>query len=293
MDGPHRCNVGREQAEFLALNVFSYLDARRFLADYYAAKKSQVSGFSYRAFSRRAGIKSPNYLKLVVDGQRNLTPQMAHRFGAACGLEGDELSYFLDLVAFTQAQGADEKAARYERLARFREHRAIHRMDIASGKYHAHWYIPAVRELAFRSDFRDEPDWVAKQMLPSISEDEAEEALAVLQELGLLTADADGRLRPSDALVSTGPEVKGMHYVQYHRAMMKRASAALEELPNTERDISSVTLCLPPDGIQRMKERLQAFRRELLQMSANETDADQVVQVNLQMFPLSRRRDGS
>ena len=45
-----------------APNVFSYLDARRYLGDYYAFKKASGRGFSYRAFSRRVGLGSPIYL---------------------------------------------------------------------------------------------------------------------------------------------------------------------------------------------------------------------------------------
>lgn len=269
-------------------NVFSYLDARRFLGDYYAFKKATTSGFSYRAFSRRAGIKSPNYLKLVIDGERNLTPKMAHRFGTACGLAGDALGYFLDLVAFTQAKSSDERTARYQRLIRFREHREIHRIDIAYGEYHARWYIPAIRELAFRADFSAEPKWVANQLLPRITEDEARQALAILEELQLLQAGPDGKLHPTDTLVTTGPEVEYLHLRSYHRMMMERAAAALDDLPRAERDISSVTLCLGPKAVERMKDRIRAFRRELLQMSASEEEPVRVIQVNLQLFPLTQ-----
>lgn len=60
------------------VEVYGYLDYRAFLADLYTAKKAR--GFSYRSFSRRAGLSSPNYLKLVIDGQRNLSAKMAERF---------------------------------------------------------------------------------------------------------------------------------------------------------------------------------------------------------------------
>lgn len=66
------------------IDVFSYHDYRLFLADYYQAKKPK--GFSYRAFSRDAGLGAPNYLKLVIDGKRNPTGEMATRFAAACAL---------------------------------------------------------------------------------------------------------------------------------------------------------------------------------------------------------------
>jgi uncharacterized protein (TIGR02147 family) len=269
-----------------APNVFAYLDARKYLGDYYAHKKRTAPGFSYRSFGRRAELKSPNYLKLVVDGERNLTPEMAHRFATACGLSGSSLNYFVDLVAFTQARTTDEKSARYDRLLRFREHRSMHRIDIAYGQYHSRWYVPAIRELAFRRDFRPSAAWVGAQLLPPVPEKDVEAALALLIELNLL-AEVDGRLVPTETLVSTGSEVKGLHYVQYHRAMIARAVVALDELPPAQRDISSVTLCLGPGAIPKMKERIRAFRRELLQLSVDEATPVQVLQVNFQLFPLS------
>jgi len=277
----------KDEAERTAPVVFRYLDARRFLGDYYRYKKATGRSFSYRAFSRKVGLGSPNYLKLVIDGERNLSPEMAGRFAAAAGLEGTAHTYFVDLVAFTQARTTDEKAGCYERLVRFREHREVFHIDLAYGQYHREWYIPALRELAFCEGFRADPAWIAARMLPPIREDQARTGLELLQELDMLTCDADGRWRPSDPLVSTGPEVKGLHYVQYHRTMIGRALRALDDLPPEERDISSVTLALDADGIARLKERLRRFRRDLLQLSAEEASPHRVVQVNLQLFPLT------
>jgi hypothetical protein len=101
------------------IDVFAYLDYRAFLRDYYQARKAAGRGFSYRSFSRRAGLKSPNYLKLVVDGARNLSTDMAARFAAACGLLDDEQCYFVDLVAFCQAPSAVDRNRCYALLTRF------------------------------------------------------------------------------------------------------------------------------------------------------------------------------
>ncbi|MCA9570532.1 MAG: TIGR02147 family protein [Myxococcales bacterium] len=274
----------------VAPNVFAYLDARAWLRDTYAHRKATSRGFSFRAFSRRAGLKSPNYLKLVIDGERNLTTDTAQRFGRAFGLEGQALSYFLDLVAFTQARTTDEKSALYERLLRFREHRAIHRIDIAYGLYHSRWYIPAIRELTFRPDCPDDPAWIADRLVPRVPAHDVAGAVDLLVELGLVERN-EGRLRPTEPLVTTGPEVRSVHVLRYHRTMMERARAALDELPASERDISSVTLCLGDDGIARLKDVLRTFRRQLLQLSDAEPAPTRVVQVNLQLFPLTRAEE--
>ncbi|MEN9577594.1 MAG: hypothetical protein RJA70_603 [Pseudomonadota bacterium] len=98
-------------------DVFDYLDYRAYLRELYSARKKRGS-FSYRAFSLRAQLKSPNYLKLVIDGERNLTQPMAKRFAVACGLAGQASSFFCELVAFGQAGGIDERNDIYLRLHR-------------------------------------------------------------------------------------------------------------------------------------------------------------------------------
>ena len=76
-----------------APDIFAYDDYRAFLRDFYASKKGQKRGFSLRAFSRKAGLTSSNYLKLVMDGDRNLSASMAERFADACGLREREQAY--------------------------------------------------------------------------------------------------------------------------------------------------------------------------------------------------------
>jgi uncharacterized protein (TIGR02147 family) len=70
--------------------------------------------------------------------------------------------------------------------------------------------------------------------------------------------------------------------------MMERAEQSIDDVPAPERDISSLTLCVGVNGLSRLKSRVQRFRRELLELSSEDSDPKQVVQINLQLFPLSR-----
>ena len=268
-------------------DVFAYLDYRAFLRDVYAEKKALGRGFSFRTFSRLAGLRSPNYLKLVIDGERNLSDAMAPRFASALGLRDDAARYFADLVAFNQAKDAEARNAAYARLTGFRRYRSAHRLELAHAAYHSTWYLPAIRELAAREDFRAEPEWVAPRMRPPISREEARSALAMLFELGLLVKDEAGRVTQGESLVSTGAETRGHHIGNYHRMMMARAAASIDEVPAAERDVSSLTLCVGAKGLREIKERIQRFRRELLELSTCETDPREVVQINFQLFPLT------
>jgi uncharacterized protein (TIGR02147 family) len=267
------------------VDVFRYHDYRAFLAAYYEAKKPH--GFSYRSFARAARLGAPNYLQLVIQGRRNLTPEMAERFARTCGLGDDGVQYFKALVAFNQADSREEQREHYEKLGAFRRYRRAQKIEVAHAAYHSTWYLPAIRELVLSSGFVEDPEWIGAQLRPRVKPADVRQALDTLLELGLLERATDGRLRQKARVVSTGAETTGMHITNYHAEMMQRATAAMTEIPARERDVSSLTLCLGASGLAALKERIQAFRRELLELCESERQPSQVVQVNFQLFPLS------
>src|SRR5262245_27286108 len=229
------------------VELFDYLDYRACLRDVYLTGNKR--GQSHRSFSRRAGLKSPNYLKRVIDGDRNLSAEMTSRFAKALGLDREESEYFADLVHFTHARTVTERNTYYGKLTGSRRYRKTRALDLAHAAYHSTWYLPAIRELASRSDFVDDPSWIASALVPPIGKAEASRALETLIELGLLKRDANGRLQQADALVSTGPETRGLHIANYHRTLMERAADAIDLVDPADRDISSLTLCLGEDGL--------------------------------------------
>lgn len=270
-------------------DVFRFRDYRAYLRAFYAHKKRHEYGFSLRAFSKRSGLRSSNYLKLVMDGDRNLTPEMAARFATACGLSGQASAYFCDLCAFNQAKNADERERTYGRLRRFRRYRETYRLDPAQEKYYSQWYIPAIRELCARPDFREDPKWIGRTLTPKVAPRDVERALSVLLELGLLERDGEGRLRQSESLVETAEGPLSHHVVRFHRAMLERAADALDDTPRDEREIASLTLCLSEGQLEELKRRLVRIREELLHVFQSDDDARRVVQVNFQLFPLSKK----
>ena len=88
--------------------IEKYRDYRKFLSDYYAFKKSHRSGFSFRKFSSKAGLKSPNYLQLVMRGDRNLSEEIAVNVANAMELSISQKKYFISLIRQENAKTDDE-----------------------------------------------------------------------------------------------------------------------------------------------------------------------------------------
>lgn len=269
--------------------VFEYLDYREFLTDFYAHQKANSYGFSYRTFAKAAGCKSVNHPHLVITGRRNLTSAMAVRFAHVCDLSQEETAYFGDLVAYTQAKSPSEKQHFYSRLSKHAPFRKVHRLTEAQATYFSEWYIPATRELAAREDFRTDPQWIASELEPSISVAQAKKALKTLLELGLIVIDEHGTARRSEALVSSGGPL-GHHLAMFHREMSQRAQEAIDLITREEREISSVTVCVSRKRLLELKQQVREFRQHLLATAERDDTPECVVHINLQLFPLSKRK---
>ena len=85
-----------------------YMDYRLFLADFYHAKKAltrtAIRPYSYALFSAAADIKSPNYLKMIIEGKRNLSLDMVSKFAKACSFNKAQTDEFRLLVVFNQSE---------------------------------------------------------------------------------------------------------------------------------------------------------------------------------------------
>ena len=103
--------------------------------------------------------------------------------------------------------------------------------------------------------------------------------------------DESGLLRAAHPQVSTELETGSDQIAEFHRAMIARAVQALSDVPRPERDISSITLSVDVSGLDALKRRIQEIRRELLDEFDAGKSGLQVVQVNFQLFPLSKRID--
>lgn len=269
---------------------YDYLDHRRFLAEWFRAKKESNPRFSHRMFARRAAQKNPSLLLQVIEGRRNLTEATTAAFVQAMGLRAGEAQFFQLLVELDQAHNADARNEVWERICATRRFREARRVDLGAFEYLSNWMFPAVRELARRPDFHPDPHWIAQELQPSVSPAEAARALEVLVALGLLVEE-DGALTVAEASVATPPEVSRLAVVNYHRGMLSLAAESIERFPGSERHLAAITVGVPAALLPVLKAEATAFLERMMHLcDAHPDDTDRIVQLNVQLFPLSKSR---
>src|SRR4051812_22386138 len=103
--------------------IHQYSDHKTFLKEWFLEKKLSLGGFSYGRFSELAGLGSPNYMKLVIEGKRNLTVANIHQVAAGMGLSFDETQFFEALTLFGQSKTGTEKTYFRRRLRELRKNK--------------------------------------------------------------------------------------------------------------------------------------------------------------------------
>jgi uncharacterized protein (TIGR02147 family) len=136
-------------------------------------------------------------------------------------------------------------------------------------------------------DFSTNPNWVSKRLRGLVSPAQVEDSFKLLLELGLLVKTAGGYAQ-RDPMITTDDEVQDMMVKQYHCQMLRLGSEMLSTLPACERDFSAVSFGIRRDKFADLKKHIQLMRKELLDFSAKQGEAEEVVQVNIQLFPLTR-----
>lgn len=274
-----------QEALPLLPEVFLFLDHRDFLREWFEAKRKLSKAFSYRTFAKKAGFASHAFLSEVIQGRRNLSEDSADKCVSALGLAGEAAAYFRILVRYGQESHLDKRKDLLSDLLRLQAARSVSRVGGKQAEYFAHWLHMAVREAAVITQSQD-PASIAGFLRPQATAPEVAASLELLQKLDLLRRNEQAweysspRLTPGDI----DPEV--IRTLKRQMLLLAQDRLADPESPDTH--IAAVTLSVSRRRLSRIREILDRTRRELLAETATDEDpADQVVQVNFQLFPLS------
>ncbi|MBI2027620.1 MAG: TIGR02147 family protein [Deltaproteobacteria bacterium] len=273
------------------LDVSSYKDYRKLLTDYYYAQKKRRSSYSYKAFAQKAGLNSPNYLKLVMDGKRNLSHKNIKKFAKGLGLDRYSSEYFENLVYLNQA-GEDELRNFYKgRISLLNRGPVAKKIDEEQKKICDKWYFWVVREMIHLQDFNADADWIVRQLKKKISKEEALEALETLRDIGLLIRE-DNRFKASSKSIVMGDEIemKKEAITAFHKEMAGQALDHLKSDNYQQREFNGVTVAISKKNMGLIKERIREFRREINQFLSSEENPDAIYQLNIQFFPLTERQ---
>ena len=270
------------------INIFLYLEHRAYLQDWEVDARKSSTTFSYRLFSLKAGFKSPNFLKLVMEGKRNLSEEGIKKFAKGLNLNKKEGEYFHHLVLYNQAETHEQKNFHFQYILKAQKIQNIRPMDQDKYEYYSHWYHPVIRELMLSPKFDGTSTWLANNVFPPISTQDAQKSIELLIRLGFIKMNAKGELEQSESVLSTGADVQSVILMNYHQNILDLSKQLLDKVHYQQRDIHSLTLGIKPDKLPILKKKVREFYQDILKVVCTEDKPEDIVMLNIQLLPVTK-----
>lgn len=275
------------------IDVFQYQDFRSFLKDYYNTRRQKDRKFSIRFFARRAGLRSQNYLKVVMDGRRSLTSRNVPKFVKGLGLEPSEAEYFETLVNYNQARDLIERREYFNKLGFLHKKRRVPK--ILSGKQMAifnHWRHLVIYEMACQENFNPDPKVISKKLGGRFSVEQIQESLDIILGSGILTENEHGKLVPVAPQLASPDQLTNEQLRSIHKSFVSLGIEALESKNQESKEMRTLTIGLTKEQVGIVREKISEFMRELNSVFTTNQGQD-IYQINLQFFRLTKSESES
>lgn len=268
--------------------IFSYTDYRKFLHDYYLYNKELSSDFSYRYIADKVGFKSAGFFTKVINGDTNISMEMAENFAHFIEFTKREEHYFLALVSFNQESKGDEKRQLFRELLKYKE-LEVHNLDLYNYEFFDRWYHSAIKEVIAFFPLKDNYAELANLLIPRVSVPDIKKSVALLERLNLIQKDESGFYQQTHKLVSCGrSEVNQLAKENFITDALELAVPALKNFPKGTRTHSATTMSISKETFNRMVDKIRALRDELMSMAEADNSPEQSYLLMYQLFPISK-----
>ncbi len=281
----------------VSLPVLSeYMDYRLFLADFYQAKKqltkSAIRSYSYAIFSAAADIKSPNYLKMIIENKRNLSLDMVAKFAKACAFNKAQSDEFRLLVVFNQAEDPADRNYALKQLSEYRVEQKLKHGELDRKVFEKvpNWIGWIIYAMVDQQGVVFEVAQLKELLRGKASDIEINEALENLISSGELVCDAETKKITKGKPTEAPQEIPAALVRKLQMQLMYLGLESLYQDAPSEREFGALTLSLTEKEFEDIKFKLRQLRKSLHKdnsIARMSTKGERVYQLNLQLFPVS------
>jgi uncharacterized protein (TIGR02147 family) len=276
--------------------ISEYMDYRLFLADFYLAKKQQtklaIRPYSYAIFSAAADIKSPNYLKMIIENKRNLSLDMVSKFAKACSFNKAQTDEFRLLVIFNQAEDPADRNYALKQLSEYRVEQKLKHGELDRKVFEKvpNWIGWIIYAMVDQEGVVFETSQLRDLLRGKASESEINEALENLIKSGELSRDPVTKIITKGKPTEAPEEIPSALVRKLQMQLMYLGLESLYQDTANEREFGALTLSLTEKEFEDIKFKLRQLRKSLHKdnsIARMASKGERVYQLNLQLFPVS------
>jgi transcriptional regulator with XRE-family HTH domain len=231
-------------------------------------RRAKNPRYSLRAFAQTLGI-SPSFLSKILAGKKSLGENTFLKLASRLSLPEDSVEnlrsslpgFKLAALSFTSLE-----ADQFQSIS--------------------DWHHYAILEAFTLHDSVATPEWMAEKL--NISVAKAQAAMDRLRRLGYLKKDSKGNWdHHVDNHTTTHLPTPTLACREHERQVLQLALLALDQIPVTERDQSSMTLAIPQSRLKEAQKRIDEFRRDMTALLQRRGKRDSIYHLSVSFYPIT------
>ncbi|WP_413291069.1 DUF4423 domain-containing protein [Bdellovibrio sp. HCB337] len=263
-------------------------DYRHIIKAEYERRHTRNGNYSMRAYARDLQL-SPSKLSEILRHKKGLSYQSAVVIAKKLHLGNRESEQFVLLVQASHARSALAREQAQKKLKQIQSSFSFSQMNMDAFETIANWVHFAVMELTEIKDFQPSLSWIAKRL--GIDKDAAKSAVKRLQRLGLIEKSTEGKWVQTERDLATPDTMASRAVKNHHFQILKKADAALEEVPMEFREFSSTMMGIDVNKLPEAKEALKEFRRRFCKDVQDTDNKNSLYCLSMQFFPLDWQKE--
>lgn len=230
---------------------------------------------------------------MVLSGTRPLSAAALAKLIPFLSLNVNEQSFLDCLLVLGTSDSHDARVMVLERMKKFSQFRNNNERETAAYQYLTHWYYVAIREMATTVEFKDDPEWIQHQLRFQVTLKEVKDALEFLFKYKFLERGKNGKIQaPKEALNCQGG-IYRVGLAHFHREIMRLAGEAIDKVPREERNIMGHTCSLSEKNFLKARAIAEEAIQKIQALTASEKDGETVYHMEVALFPLTLKQNGS
>ncbi len=267
------------------LSIFD--DCVDYLQEWYSYSKK--FGLTQKEFVKKAGIGAQAFLSDVLARRKKIGERHIAGIVRALGLTGDEAAFFSLLVQKEITKKPRERETVFRKLAELRERNLSTILDKRILEYFASWKYPVIREYIVNKGLVISPKEIVAGLINlQLNSRDVEQALKKLLKWDMIVLDAKaGGYRPQHRKNVISYDLMPHAVVNdVKRTMIETSIHAMETMEKEKRHVSMAIRGINEKKYKDFCRKIDALRKEFLELNVKPNDTDRIVSMNIQMFPV-------
>ncbi len=267
--------------------IFVFDDCVDYLQEWYSYARK--FGLTQQVFIKKAGIGAKAFLSDVLSRRKKIGERHIKGFIHALELKGESAEYFSLLVQKETIKNPRERETVFRKLAALREKNLTSILDNKILEYFTSWKYPVIREYIVNKGLvTSAKEIVAGLVNLKLNSREVEQSLKKLLKWDMIEYDTDaGGYRPkkTNEIISYD---KMPHAVvnDVKRTLIEASVHAMETMEKDKRHISLAIRGINEKKYRELCNKIDTLRKEFLELEVAPDDADRIVSMNVQVFPV-------